>query len=129
MDKRFKKEAIQIFGPPDIRIDDAGIRNSANVTTYTFNRTCLLISIDSTGAPTSIQALIQTSPNQGTDWYTLQNDFLGVMIWNAAATATRVYEAFDFACPGALMRVRLVPTGCTAVNYFDVHAWMLPYTV
>lgn len=100
---------------------------SSSVNTFEFSRGAIAIELQSTLTPTDIQYLIEFSPNQGGLWFPMLNDFMGTMIYDDTSCVTLLHELYDFYIPGSSLRLRVVPNGCTAVNFFSTRVGLFVY--
>lgn len=94
--------------------------SSADVTTTGYRRCDLLLTIDSTGTPTTLEIFAQAK--SGSTYFDMQNGFLGKFIYDDTAVATAQNVHVTFPCPTTgTMRVTITGTGLTAAtNYFTV---------
>jgi hypothetical protein len=81
----------------------------------------VLISIDSTLAPTDIRVLAQFSMDAGITWFDFEEGLWASLYWEDTDTASGINKCFLLPC-GGMDEVRFVVTGTgtDATNYFDV---------
>ena len=105
-----------------IRLDDAPTEyNSANMDIDSYKGVSVLISIDSTLAPTGVQFIPQVSDDGGTTYWDYLVGYWASMFFEDADTAAGILRSFDLPIGGFdSWRMRVVATGTDATNYFDV---------
>ena len=113
-----------------VRLDDAPtFYNSAALDVTGYGMVALLVSIDSTLAPTDVRLLPQFSDDGGTTWWDFEEGLWASLYWEDTATATVIYKAFVLPVAGFDdVRIRAVATGTDANNYFDVTVKARPFT-
>lgn len=97
-------------------------QNSAQVDVEPYRRFTLYLQVDSTLAPTTIQFLVQFSPDGGTTWHTYKQGLFASLFYEDTDVASTVYECFSGECAGRLFRLRAVAVGTDATNLFTVTA-------
>jgi len=113
-----------------VRLDDAPtFYNSAALYIEGYSMVALLVSIDSTLAPTDVRLLAQFSDDGGTTWWDFEEGLWASLYWEDTATATEIHKAFVLPVAGFdHVRIRAVATGTDATNYFDVTVKARPFT-
>lgn len=102
--------------------DDPTYYNSAALDCSGFRNFLLYLSVDSTGAPTTVQFLVQFSDDGGTTWWTYKQGPFASLFYEDGDTATQINECFSGECAGRLMRIRAVAVGTDGSKKFLVSA-------
>lgn len=105
-----------------VRIDDDPTSfNSAAQDSTGMSGAWILISIDSTLAPTDLRILAQWSNDAGTTWWDFEEGLWASLMWEDTDTAAGILKAFLLPLGGIdTYRIRVIGTGTNAGNFFDV---------
>lgn len=111
----------------NVRIDDDPTSyTSDELGVSAYNRGYVMLYIDSTLSPTTVQVEIEGSDGED-NWYPITNGFLGVWIYEDTATASGLYDSNHIELPSEKIRCVITGTGTDATNYFDVTVKIQPY--
>ena len=81
----------------------------------------VLVSIDSTLAPTNLRILVQCSEDGGTTWWDFEEGLWASLCWEDVDTAAGIKKAYLLPCGGLdTVRIGAIATGTDANNYFTV---------
>lgn len=94
--------------------------NSQAIDCSRFRKFMLYYALDSTSSPTDIQFIVQFSRDSGTTWHNYRNNFWGQLVYDDVACATEIFRCHDGDCVGDMIRLRVVATGTSAANRFEV---------
>lgn len=101
--------------------DDPTFVNSAAIDSDGWSAAWVLISIESTLAPTDIRIVAQFTDDGGTTWWDFVEGLWASLYWEDTGTATEIRRAFLLPLGGIdNFRIRAVATGSDAGNFFDV---------
>lgn len=87
-----------------------------------FRKFALHVRVLSSGAPTTVQFIVQFLNESDGLWSTYKQGVFASLFYEDADTATEVQECFVGDVLGRQMRVRVVGTGTDAANTFTVSA-------
>jgi len=106
----------------EVRIDDDPVyHNSPALDVDGWAAAWILISIDSTLAPTTLRVLAQFSDDEGTTWWDYEEGLWAALFWEDVDTASGIKKAYLLPCGGIdLMRINVTGAGTDATNFFDV---------
>lgn len=104
----------------DQTYNDTVTTDTSNAYECWMYRECtLMFSLQSSGTPTRFKFEIEVSPD-GTNWYKLMNDFLGILEYEDTATSTQIHKALSFTICAYKIRVKVTATGTTASDTFTL---------
>lgn len=114
------KDPVQLFdGKPIINTTE---QISDAVECGAFRHFGLMLDIDSTTTPTTLQVKVQFLDRFSGKWYTYKQGPFAALFWEDGDTASGVQEAFVGDCLGRAMRVTLTGVGTSSSAYFTVSA-------
>lgn len=82
----------------------------------------LILQLDSTLAPTSIEFFVEYSPDGGTTWMHYAQGLFASLIYDDTVVASGLNQVFRGIVAGENMRLRVVGLGTTADNFFTFSA-------
>ncbi len=83
-----------------------------------FRKFLLMVRLDSTGAPTTIQVKVKFLDRWSGEYYTYKQGLFAALFWEDTDTATAIKECFSGDCMGRSMIISLTGVGTTAAAYF-----------
>lgn len=95
---------------------------SPQVLTGPYRKFTLYLRIKSSGAPTTVQFIVEFLSERSGKWHTYKQGLFASLYYEDADTATEVDEMFSGDCAGRAMRIRAVGTGTSATLTFTVSA-------
>lgn len=102
--------------------DDPTSTNSSTISADPWTDFLLMLSVLSSGTPTTVQFLVQFSDDVGTTWYTYKQGVFASLYYEDGDTASVVTECFSGKVHGRDMRVRAVGVGTDGSNTFTITA-------
>jgi len=94
--------------------------NSDAVECSAFRNFSLIIDVDSTGAPTTVQFIVEFLNPDTSNWHVYKQGVFASLIYEDTDTATEIHEMFSGVVAGRSMRVRVVAVGSTSSATFKV---------
>ena len=82
----------------------------------------LILQLDSTLAPTSIEFFVEWSPDGGTTWMHYAQGLFASLIYDDTVVASGLNQVFRGIVAGENMRLRVVALGSNATNFFTFSA-------
>ncbi len=82
----------------------------------------LILQLDSTLVPTSIEFFIEYSPDGGTTWFHYAQGLFASLIYDDTVVAAGLNQVFRGVVAGEAMRLRAVALGSDATNFFTFSA-------
>jgi hypothetical protein len=121
MSDRYKRTLEHCFSGQVITIDDDTPHYSDSYNTYNAPELGMLVGISSIGfavSGTTLEVYAEVSPNQGNSWFKI------IDFYNAGSPTPPFYQAFsNISNPGALTRIVVKGTNCSAINGFTCDLW------
>jgi len=113
----------------DVVLSDAPtVINSAPYDITSVTGAWVLIFIDSTAVPTNVRVLVQFSHDAGVTWWDYEEGLWASLFWEDTDTASGIRKTYLLPCGGHdTMRFRVVGTGTSAANRFDVRVLLRPF--
>ncbi len=87
-----------------------------------FRKFGLMLRIDSTGAPTTIQVKVKFIDRWSGEAHTYKQGPFAALFWEDVDTAAAIKECFSGECMGRSMVISFTGVGTTAAAYFTVSA-------
>jgi len=110
-------DVIQLFDKE--RVNSTTERISDAVQCAPFRKFGLYVSMDSTGAPTTLQVKVQFLDRWSGQWHNYKQGVFAALFWEDTDVASLTNEAFVGDVLGRAMRVTLTAVGPSSTKYFD----------
>lgn len=82
----------------------------------------LYIDMDSTSTPTTIEWIVEFSPDDGASWFAYRQGLFASLFYEDSLTASGLQQSFNGDCAGRMFRVKAVAVGTDASKKFLVTA-------